>query len=443
LQANTTPNIMIKKYLTILFAGAFLFGKAEAQTVKYDSIAMGPGYANQIYYDMANGLAGSSAVNNWDIAHAANGRSACIRANHMTGLRVIHYPKGDTSQWSSFDTTGWKTWGMNWNDIHDHEKGAFDLYDSHPQYWGTYNSSDHVIYGDSLYLLVWVNGAGTPVKFQKFGPMKQPANADLIFRYANVDGSSEIRDTLYQNTVTGRNYKFYQFSNKGKVVREPLNSTWDISFNRYYEPVATGPGQFQMYPVMGVESNKVTKIARINTAWATLLATDTMTLMKNNISKATNDLTAIGSGWKVFDNGQFKWFLADTQSFMVKSVRNGDSTYWLIHFTGFGGSANGKVNFAKILLGHTNAVSHPQIGQVRVFPNPASETLYVSLEDSKIAKATLKLYSLTGAEMRSVNIENPSSFSSYNLSLNGLAKGMYILSVESGKNRITQQVAVQ
>jgi hypothetical protein len=165
--------------------------------------------------------------------------------------------------------------------------------------------------------------------------------------------------------------------------------------------------------------------------------------MMNNISKAANDLTAIGSGWKFFDNGQFKWFLADTQSFMVKSVRNGDSTYWLLHFTGFGGSGSGKVVFAKMLLGHTNAVSHPVIGQVRVFPNPATDKLFVTIEDSKVSQANLKLYSLTGAEMRSVKISNSASFSSYAMPLNGLAKGMYILSVESGNSRITEQIIVE
>src|SRR5689334_288270 len=110
----------MKKNVLIAAAALALTGRASAQIVKDDSASMGPGYTSQIYYSFKNGQAGSALVNNWSIAHTSNVQDNNIRANHMTGLRVLPYPKGDNSAWSTFDTAGWKTWPMLWNSIHHH-----------------------------------------------------------------------------------------------------------------------------------------------------------------------------------------------------------------------------------------------------------------------------------------------------------------------------------
>ncbi|MCC7298971.1 MAG: hypothetical protein IT244_11615, partial [Bacteroidia bacterium] len=113
---------MKKTYFLVLASTIFTVFHLSAQTVKLDSTVMGSQYANQIFYDMKNGQVGSASIANWDIAHTSDIRDNCIRVNHINGIRVIHY-KPNTS-WESFDTAGWKTWGMNYNDIHNHEKGA-------------------------------------------------------------------------------------------------------------------------------------------------------------------------------------------------------------------------------------------------------------------------------------------------------------------------------
>lgn len=433
--------MQIKNYIAIALLITGL--SAKAQNLKFDSVAMGPGYMNQVFYDMETGIKGTATVAGWDIAHTSDMRDNCIRVNHMNGIRVFYYPKNDKSGWSTFDTSGFAGWDLYYNDIHDHQKGALN-HQAMPPWgigWGTYNSSTHEVIGDSLYLLAWYVG-NKYTKFLKFQPIKQTSGANLIFRYANVDGSGEVQDTLKQSEANGQNYKYFQFDGS-KPVREPSKLTWDITFNRYYEPVPFGPGVIVYYPVMGVESNRGTKAAKISgPSWASVLA-DTANLMNTYMGSVKDDLTAIGSGWKHFDNGSFKWYLADTQSFMIKSVRGTDSVFWLIHFTGFTGSSSAKSLFTKMRLGVTNAVHHPLIGQMSVFPVPAGKNLFIALENSNISSGTLVLTDLNGKTVKSMAISPNMDFSAVSVPVHDVKAGLYVISIESGNNRLSKKVIIE
>ncbi len=421
-----------------------------AQTLKLDSATMGAGYANQIFYDMKNGNVGSALVSNWDIAHTTDPRSACIRANHMNGIEIMAYPKNGTAGWASFDTTGWKTWRKRFNDLHIHDFGAFSQVSNHPKYdWATYDANTHVLNGDSLYLIAWSNGMGGYTKFLKFWPVKQPTTTDLIFKYANVDGSNEVTDTLYQSAANNQNYKYYSFATKAKPVREPAKNTWDITFNRYYEPqYDPGSGKVIPYPTMGVESNNGTngtRIARlIGPSFATVLADSHDLARKNYPTNFKVDLTAIGSNWKKYDQPNNKYLMKDTQSYIIKSVRSSDTSYWLIHFTGFTGGSQGKTLFNLLQLrGNNVSVKNAQIGSLNVFPNPASQMLYISLENTQITKATVSLNTLNGATLRTMNVNGLSDFNALNMPLTGIAPGVYLISIQSGDNAVSQKVIIQ
>lgn len=434
---------MKKKHYMMVASALLATMSLKAQALKFDSILMGTGYANQIFYDMATDEKGSSAVSNWDIAHSTDARSSCIRANHMTGLRVISYPKNGVGGWSTFDTAGWKTWRVRYNDIHNHDKGAFSQVANHPKYdWGTYDDLTHVITGDSLYLLAWTNGASW-VKFLKFWPIKQDVQSNLIFKYANVDGSNEVTDTLYQSQASKQNYKYYAFNGKAKTVREPDKSTWDITFNRYYEPTYDpGTQTYIPYPVMGVESNRGTKAVIVQGPTFNDVIMDTANVVKKHYYSLANDLTAIGSNWKFYDQPNFKYVLKDTQSYIIKSVRT-DTTYWLIHFTGFGGSGTGKVVFAYRTLQNSVSVKDQQLGHISVFPNPAQHQLFVYVEESKVPNANVVLRTLTGTIVSQTSVQNVSGAGAVSIPVSMLSPGIYLLSVQSGDKQVSQKIVIE
>lgn len=419
--------------------------KAFAQTILKDSAIMGPSYANQVFYDIKTGAKATVSVNNWDIAHTSVSRDNCIRANHMSGLRVFKYPKGKTDAWSTFDTSGWTAWSPQWNDIHDHNKGAFNLYNDMPKWkfgWGTYDVNSKEVTGDSLYLLAWAGMApGTYSKFVKLWPVVQKANGDLVFKYANLDGTGEMTDTLYQSSATGKMYKYFKFTNSSKPNREPVSSDWDISFNRYYELTPNpGTGLLEMYPVMGIESKRGTRTAKVFGRPFSALNSDSNWLVGDYTKSFKNDLTGIGSNWKTFSGA---WSLSDTMSYLIERTRTTDTSYWLLSMTGFTGSSSGKIKFSRMQVRNSLSAKNTFFGTVKVFPNPAARNFFVTLDLPKAKNCELLVKSLDGKTLFSQPLNAQASWNAYPVSVEQIPAGVYLMQIRSGSEVMTQKLVIE
>jgi hypothetical protein len=420
------------------------FQTLKAQTIMKDSAVMGPGYATQVFYDIKTGTKSTTMVNNWDIAHTSVSRDNCIRANHMSGLRVFQYPKGKTDAWTSFDTTGWASWNPLWNDIHDHNKGAFILHTDLPKWkfgWGTYDVNTKEVTGDSLYLLAWAGAApGTFSKFVKFWPVIQKANGDLIFKYANLDGSGETTDTLFQTSGTGKMYKYFKFTGSTKPDREPISTDWDITFSRYYELTANPmTGLPEMYPVMGIESKRGTRTAKVFGKPFNSLQPDSNWLVGDYTKSFKNDLTGIGSNWKTFSGA---WALSDTMSYLIERIRTADTTYWLLNMTGFSGTGSGKIIFNRMALRNRLSVKNQRFGTVKVFPNPASKSVYLTMDLPQTKTCEVSIKSLNGKTLVSKTIQTQAAWNAYSIPLNDIPSGIYLLQIQSGKESMSHKLAI-
>ena len=96
----------------LIIASLFLVKSASVAQVNAisDSVIMGPGYADEIYYSMTTGSVLVSPRNTWDIAFRTRVMSSSILTNDGKGVVLYTYPKSDTSGWSSLDTTGLYGW---------------------------------------------------------------------------------------------------------------------------------------------------------------------------------------------------------------------------------------------------------------------------------------------------------------------------------------------
>ena len=95
----------------------------QAQTT--DTLSMGPGYAFDVFYSMENGEVSSEARDTWDIAFYTQRFSAGILSNDGKEVSLYTYPNGDTSDWSSIDTTGMSGWPRLYNGVDHWENGVF------------------------------------------------------------------------------------------------------------------------------------------------------------------------------------------------------------------------------------------------------------------------------------------------------------------------------
>jgi hypothetical protein len=436
----------MKNSLCLLLASAALAAiNVSAQGMLNDSAIMGPGYANQVFYDVKTGAKATSAVNNWDMAHTSVSRDNCIRANHMSGLRVFQYPKGKTDAWSSFDTAGWTAWKPLWNDIHDHNKGAFNLYNNMAKWkfgWGTYDVNSKEVLGDSLFLLAWAGMTpGTYSKFLKFWPVIQKANGDLIFKYANLDGTAETTDTLFQSAAAGKMYKYFKFTGATKPGREPASTDWDITFNRYFE-LSPNPmtGIPEMYPVMGIESKRGTRTAKVFGRPFNSIKPDSNWLVGDYTKAFKNDLTGIGSNWKTFSGA---WSLSDTMCYLIERTRTTDTSYWLLRMTAFTGSAGGKTLFSRMQLRNSLSVKDKFFGSVKVFPNPASKQFFLTLDMPTPKACRVFVKSMDGKTLVSQPLQAQASWNAYPVSVAGISSGIYLLQIQSGSEVMTQKLVIE
>jgi len=429
----------------ISMAALFLVGSASAQTVYTDTVVMGPGYANEVFYNVATGVKTKSIMNKWHIAHTSNTRDNCIKANHANGsqafVKVFAYPKGDNSAYASFDTTGWSTWKSFTNDVHKHELGAFNqsVNSANPWdfSWGTYNSGTHIITGDSLFMVVVNNGTSTD--YIKFMPIAQYPNGDFTFRYDIVGGtkSSTVIDTLKQSDANGGAYKYFNFTTKSLSV-EPNGGDWDLNFTRYYESTFNG-STYVPYGVMGVQSKRGTLVSKIeNTLWDDLKANGQLFIDSSRDTTGgngfQNDLSRIGSKWKTF-NGQSYDMVADLNYIIEKKVGS-SFEYWAIQFTGFVGSSAGRIILNRTKLGAVTSVNNLS-NNVSIFPIPATNNIYVKpLTGAKIQTITLR--SMDGRLIRSANSNNFNVSDAAQLSIADMSAGQYIIEVQTSMGSHSQ-----
>jgi hypothetical protein len=69
-----------------------------------DTLEMGSGYANDVYFSMSQGITKTSPRASWDIAFKTNAFSASVLTNSTMGILLYTYPKAGLEAWTSLRT---------------------------------------------------------------------------------------------------------------------------------------------------------------------------------------------------------------------------------------------------------------------------------------------------------------------------------------------------
>lgn len=427
----------LNKFLTILFILPFV--SVSAQT---DSVQMEAGYANDIYYSMLNGQIKKSPNNNWDLAFRTGFRtdgilinSANVAGPTVRTTRVFLYPNGTVADWSTFDTTGHSQWLEYHNTDSSWEFGAFNrAVGAFPDFsWGVYNTTTKLVEGDSLYLLEITNGATKAYK--KFQVINKNFGV-WHFRYANVDGTNEVTDSIVASNGNAKLLDYYSILDGSKPNNEPDSvKDWDIVFRRYAELIP--PTFTDYYPVMGVWANKEVTVAEVrNTDIANF---DYTTLGASAYKSETN---IIGSDWKNFNMNIFQWELEDSLAYYVKA-RTG--AIWRLEFIRFGGSGNGKVVFKRTQMSPGLGISPvAPVASFAIYPNPTAGNLEVVFENrDNSVKNTISIVDMAGKVVMQRNVESSTGFHANSFDVSGLPSGVYMVNLENNGYMITQKLIKQ
>jgi hypothetical protein len=401
-----------------------IFTYSNAQVV-IDTVSIGAGYANDVWYSLENDNQGTAPAANWDLAFDVSDYGTSIRINSAHGVTLWQYPSGDTTAWATLDTTGITTWTPRYNSDTEWSMGAFDLYAAGFDVgWAVYNNVTHVVSGDSLYVIQLSDGS-----YKKLW-MQNVLGGAYNFKYANIDGTAETQSSLLKANFSGEMLGYYSLVNDSEVNREPLASSWDLFFGKKtaFIPVP--------YAVTTVWQNSDVPVAKVTNVVDVSIYSDWSSHV------FANEINTIGWDWKSYSGGGY--VVEDSLIYFVKSKQG---NIWKLVFTGFGGSADGNYIFSKekISMAGIEDFSRKVVTSMSVYPNPSNGSDITIIYDlpQSFATGDLSVYNLAGEKVYSKNINATQGLHTQKLSQTALAQGMYIVSIEMGGSHIQQKLIVQ
>lgn len=432
----------MKATLLLAIFLAFTTGLAQAQL----TVSTDPGYASQTFYNLEDDSTWKQSKNNWDLAFGMT-FSAPILANTAKGVTVYKVTNTDITGYLTLDTTGhFTSYPVLDNSVETWDVGAFnkgiDPTNPFDLGWGVYSMITHHVLGDSLFIIALPDTSSMAqpgaMIYKKF-MIDRLAGGKFSFRFANLDGTQEVVDTvdkaLFRDDINNRskNFGYYNLLDQHVLDTEPFNDEWDLLFTQYNAPLPQGP----YYTVSGVLSNagvEVMELADKDTASVGSLADTSLGTFSTSISE-------IGYDWKSFDLTTFSWQLQDSLVYLVKSQE--DNIYKLI-FTSFGGSSNGNFIFTKELLGPLTSIAENTDGMTSflVWPNPATSELNLSASFTSKEQVELSLMDLSGKIWKSQQLSASESFVNERIDVSALPRGMYLLNVRGRDFSTSQKVII-
>lgn len=403
------------------------FGQRLFANPVHDTVNMGAGYANDVFYSLANGVVKTESRANWDLAFYTNRWSAGIIINEGTGVQLYTYPHGDTTSWNAIDSTGMTFWPSMHNSDTIWEDGAFNRNASgHPDYgWGVYNMISHDVVGDSIYILKLANGQAKKLWIQR----KKSVTNTFYFKYADLDGNNEVTEILdatpYQDT---RMFIYYNLQMQLVVDREPDINDWDLQWSRYAGIVFDLNGDPSYYIVVGVLSNLEVGVSKHQPV---------VPEFENWYDKPFEEhKTPVGHDWKEFNMSQFQWIIQDSLAYFVRD-RHGD--IYKLTFDYFSGTGTGRTGLVKKLL---SLVDQPEIAAyetMKVYPNPATDFIYIE-GGSAEAPSFVRIFELSGKLTEQFEIR---SGEQRRLAVDHYKKGVYVLEIATGNGVERQKIVVK
>lgn len=323
----------MKNLIYLLFA-LFIFSSCEKNPDPLpplslaDSISMGEGYADEVFYSLKDGVVKTSPRSAWDLAFSTDPMSSAILVNEGYGIELYTYPLGDKDDWDNVNVTDIENWPLMYNSDTSWYYGAFDRNDlGHPDYgWGVYNMTTHDVMGDSLFIVKLSDGTLQKLFIEKRAAMTN----SFSIKYGNVDAAGTSKE-IPCSSYTSKNFVYFSLGSGEVLDIEPDSDSWDLLFTKYWDESIP-------YNVTGVLTNKEVETGEVR-------ETDT-SLADPAEAEFTDDIAEIGSDWKSFDMGTFQYVMEPDLCYFVKS---GEEMY-KITFTATDGSASGKIVFDKELV---------------------------------------------------------------------------------------------
>lgn len=386
-------------------------------------VIMGPGYANEVYYQFTTFNAYETPRTAWDLSFRTGPASGAVLINDGNNAVLWTYPYADTSGWAAVDTNDLYEYPPLYNDPDAWENGAFNRQSAgYPDYgWGVFDEGTQIITGDSIFIILLADGSWKKVWIVE----KNTVENTWLIRYANLDGSDYQEITLDCNNYITKDMVGFNMQTNLPVDYQPVKESWDILFTKYMAWHPTGAPVI----VTGVLSNPAIQAKKFypvdpefNDWWDAPWDTGRST---------------IGWDWKYFDLNTFTYTILDS---MVFYVWEQSGNVYRLKFTGFEGTTSGVIDFGiAIVMGvGMNDNGQPE-AELRIWPNPVQDILTMEILSRRHASdaVTVSILDMTGRILRTEKMAATQDQATWNLS--SLEPGTYLLTVRVGNESSTRK----
>lgn len=397
---------------------------AQAQTPV--TVSTAPQNADQVWYSMANGEVARAPLAEWDLAFQISGFESSILVNTAKGNKVYHTGAG-IADWATITAPDEDAWTELNNSETNWAEGALTYgntlgNDGFNLGWGTYNMTTHAVVGTEVYA---VQLDGTTWKKLRIDGL---VGGTYAFTYANLDGSEEVNGALVKTNFAGKVFGYWDMTTNAAVDREPAAADWDLVFTKYLTDLGV-----MWYGVAGILQNSNVEVAQldgvdpVNTSW---LDAD---------GQFSTEINTIGSDWKSYINDEYVY--PEDRVYFVKDV---PGNIWKIVFTGYGGGATGDMSFNQEMVS-TVGIDEQGMAQAsaHVYPNPVRDGQAQVVLDLPAAHSVARVFNSTGQQVLEQQWSGHLGLSTRTLDVHGLAKGIYLLRIDTDRSNITAKLVVE
>lgn len=409
----------MKKFTLSFFLVTITHGFFAQQAI-LDSVQMGPSYVNEVYYILNDGTQSEQAANDWHLGFITDAFSASIISNAASAT-VKMWPNGTNADFETVDTTGFSTWPTLANDSIVFDQGSFNSNTTGGMDygWGAYNTSTHMVTGDSVYLVK----VGTAV--YKLDIVNRTSGTYNL-RYADVSTAAGTIVAVDASTYSTKELVFFNLEDG--LVKDRELENWDLWAVKFHDYYGTSPNQV----VTGILTNPKWEVSVVD-AGAGNQASHT-DFSSGSFSADKNEL---GSSYKSL-NASFQWVVTDSK---VYYLQNAEGDVWKWYPTSFVGTSAGKTVFYKQQMALAG-VATQEISFLDVYPNPVKDQLTLSF-DSKAPSATVEIYNSLGQVVTSESFQSNAGMTHKTLSTAQLNAGVYFVILHQNGTSVTQKIVKQ
>lgn len=407
---------------SILSLVAVLSGIAlNAQVI--DTVIVGSGYANNVFYSLENDEQAVVSATAWDIAFAtslnpSSDLTTSILFNYKTGS-LYEIPGSDPADFDNADTTGLSTWGPLFNSDTTWAKGAFnntEFLGGYDYGWGTYDAVTHMgIAANRVFIIKYSDNTYKKLKIDL------SFSSGYTLTVANLDNSSPLTLNIPVTPYSAKNFVYASITAGTVLDLEPEATAWDLKFHQYPYLALGG------YPVAGIFHNYGTTAAEVHDVNAAAY-TD------YGSQAFQSDISVIGYDWKNAQAGT-------VEDSLVYFVKTQDESVWKLVMTGFisGASGNGSYIFSKQNLTALALKENQQI-VFDVYPNPATDKVTIALDNN--TETTVTVIDMTGRTVHTETVQQ-NGLALVQLNVSDFNAGMYSVICSSAGSAAVKKLVIK